>query len=83
MEEEIQLGTPMSQAPQTPLTEESLAAIMYEKLNEAYRKGYNDACDILSGVILSHSADFGDPKIKMVVEGLAVTMRQCHLKGDT
>ena len=76
------MNSPMSQTPQTSLTEESLAVMMYEKLNEAYRKGYNDACDILSGVLLSHSADFGDPKIKMVVEGLAVTMRQCHLREE-
>lgn len=76
------METPTEQTSQTPLTEESLAVIMYEKLNEAYRKGYNDACDILSGVILSHSADFGDPKIKMVVEGLAVTMKKCHLREE-
>lgn len=67
---------------QTPLTEDSLAEIMYEKLNNAYRKGYNDACDILSQVLLSHSNDFGDAKVKMVVEGLAVTIKKCYLKED-
>jgi hypothetical protein len=67
---------------QTPLTEESLGQMLYEKLNEAYRKGYNNACDVLSQVILAHAADFGDPKIKMVVEGLALTIKKCHLKED-
>ena len=65
-----------------PLTEESLAEMMYGKLNEAYRKGYNNACDVLSKVILSHAADFGDPKIKMVVEGLAITIKKCQLRED-
>ena len=67
---------------QTPLTEESLAEMMYEKLNAAYRKGYNNACDILSQVLLSHSAEWGDPKIKRVVEGLALTIKDCQLKED-
>ena len=75
------MGTPTGQTSQTPLTEESLATIMYEKLNGAYRKGYNDACDVLSQAILSHSTDFGDPKIKMVVEEIAAMIKKCHLKG--
>ena len=78
------LNSSMEQTQQNkPLTEESLAEMMYAKLNEAYRKGYNDACDILSQVIMQHSAEFGDPKIKMVVEGLAATIKKCHLTCDT
>ena len=65
---------------QTPLTEESFAQIVYEKLNAAYRKGYNDACDVLSQVLMSHAGEFGDFKIKMVVEGLADTLKKCRLK---
>ncbi len=73
--------TPQEQS--TPLTEESLAEMMYEKLNAAYRKGYNDACNILSQVLMSHSADFGDPKIKTVIEGLALTIKKCYLREET
>lgn len=77
------LNSLMEQTQQNkPLTEESLAEMMYEKLNEAYRNGYNNACDVLSQVLLSHAADFGDPKIKMAVEGLAITIKKCHLKED-
>lgn len=77
------LNSSMEQTQQNkPLTEESLAQMMYEKLNEAYRKGYNTACDVLSQVIMQHSAEFGDPKIKMVVEGLAITIKKCYLRED-
>ncbi len=71
-----------SQEQQTPLTEESFVDIVYEQLNAAYRRGYNSACDVLSQVLMQHSAEFGDPKIKMVVEGLAITIKKCQLKED-
>lgn len=77
------MNSSMEQTQQNkPLTEESMAEMVYEKLNEAYRKGYNDACDVVSEVLMSHANDFGDQKIKMVVEGLASTIKKCHLKED-
>lgn len=65
---------------QTPLTEESLAEMIKEKLDMAYKKGYNDACEILSTSFLANKDKFGNKLMADIMTDVSNTIRSCKLK---
>lgn len=66
---------------QAPLTEETLAEMIKEKLDMAYKKGYNDACEILSNSFLAHKDKFENHLMADIMTDVANTILKCKL-GD-
>lgn len=66
---------------QTPLTEENFAEIIKEKLDMAYKKGYNDACEILSSAFKKNSERLPIPQ-RYILDDVANTISKCKLKDD-
>ena len=66
---------------QTPLNEENFAEIIKEKLDEAYKKGYNDACEIVGNSFLANKDKFGNPHLSSIMVDVANTIKKCKL-GD-
>ena len=67
---------------QTPLTEESLAEMIKEKLDEAYKKGYNDACEIVGNSFLANKDKFGNKFMADIMTDVANTIKNCKLKEN-
>ncbi len=66
---------------QTLLTEENFAEIIKEKLDMAYKKGYNDACDILANSFKTHSYKLPIPQ-RYIFDDVANTIIKCKLSDN-
>ena len=67
---------------QIPLTEETFSEMIKEKLDMAYKKGYNDACEILSNSFLAHKDRFENNLMADIMTDVANTIMKCKLKGE-
>jgi hypothetical protein len=64
------------------LNEENFAEIIKEKLDMAYKKGYNDACEILSNSFLVNKDKFENHFMADIMTDVANTIKNCKLKGE-
>ena len=67
---------------QTPLTEENFVEMIKEKLDMAYKKGYNDACEIVGNSFLANKDKFGNPHMASIMTDIANTIKNCKLKEN-
>ena len=51
-----------------------------DKLDMAYKKGYNDACEVLSNAFLAHKDGFENNLMADIMTDVANTIIKCKLK---
>ena len=62
------------------MTEETLAEMIKEKLDEAYKSGYNNACEVLSSAFLANKDKFESHLMADIMTDVANTIMKCKLK---
>ena len=63
------------------MNDEQFTEILVKELHKAYRKGYNDACEVLANAFRVKGLDSPEP-LKYIFQGVGDTIIDCKLKKE-